>query len=156
ARSKRRLRQRQFTRVVSAARLRLLPADMTNGGQLCENGSEVTLRLTSLQIEEMQAALRNFEGAFDTPARRPRCLVLGSDLNSLYRLPLLPRPVMTRTIELELSSAVAADRQSVLQHVASLAGVNEELRPILRMTAPRSFRDRSLFEWPVGQPLFRS
>ncbi|HTV25858.1 MAG TPA: hypothetical protein VMG12_44480 [Polyangiaceae bacterium] len=63
---------------------------------------------------------------------------------------------MTRTIELEVASALAAERRTVLAHAASLAGVNQELYPIFRMTAPRAFRERSLFEWPVGKPLFRS
>jgi hypothetical protein len=61
-----------------------------------------------------------------------------------------------RIIELEVASDLAADPQTVLAHVGTLAGVNQELRPIFTMTAPRSFRERSLFQAPVGRPLFRS
>lgn len=59
-------------------------------------------------------------------------------------------------VEVEVTSALLAERRTVLAHIATLDGVNRELHPILRMTAPRSYRERSLFEWPVGQPLFRS
>jgi hypothetical protein len=61
-----------------------------------------------------------------------------------------------RVIELQIASDLAADPQAVLAHVGTLAGVNQELRPIFTMTAPRSFRGRSLFQAPVGRPLFRS
>ncbi len=55
-----------------------------------------------------------------------------------------------------VSSDLAADRPAVLAHIATLEGVNQELAPLLAMTAPPSFRGRSLFEAPIGEPLFRS
>ncbi len=63
---------------------------------------------------------------------------------------------MRRSFEIEMTSDLAADRQTVLKHIGTLDGVNHELRPIFSMTAPRSFRGRSFFEAPIGAPLFRS
>lgn len=63
---------------------------------------------------------------------------------------------MARTIEVEVASELAADPRTVLGHIGTLEGVNQELWPIFIMTAPRAFRGRSLFEAPVGRPLFRS
>lgn len=63
---------------------------------------------------------------------------------------------MARTIKVEVTSDLAADRRVVLSHVATFDGVNQELRPLLTMTAPSPWREHSLFEAPVGKPLFRS
>lgn len=38
----------------------------------------------------------------------------------------------------------------------SMADVNAELRPLVRMTAPLAWRARPLLGWGTGQPLFRS
>ena len=38
----------------------------------------------------------------------------------------------------------------------TMDGVNAELSPLVRMTAPGSFLARSIPEWPVKQPLFSS
>ncbi len=35
-------------------------------------------------------------------------------------------------------------------------GVNAELYPLVRMTAPEAWSTRSILDWPVGQRLFRS
>jgi hypothetical protein len=56
----------------------------------------------------------------------------------------------------ELASDLAAPQPDVLAHAATIAGANRELGPLLRMTIPRSFRELTLFDAPVGQPLFRS
>jgi hypothetical protein len=37
-----------------------------------------------------------------------------------------------------------------------MTGVNHELGPLLRMTAPPAYRTRTLFDAPVGRPVFRS
>lgn len=63
---------------------------------------------------------------------------------------------MTSEILIELAIELARDKQTVLGHVGDLRGVNWELGPLLHMTAPRSFADRSLFEARAGAPLFRS
>ena len=38
----------------------------------------------------------------------------------------------------------------------TMQGVNSELKPLVRMTAPAAFSGKSIFEWPVRQKLFRS
>lgn len=38
----------------------------------------------------------------------------------------------------------------------SLEEVNDELAPLVRMTAPAAFRNLPLTDWPTGQPLFTS
>jgi hypothetical protein len=56
----------------------------------------------------------------------------------------------------ELASDLAADSAALLAHATAMAGVNKELGPLLRMTAPHAYRDMTLFDAPVGTPLFRS
>lgn len=63
---------------------------------------------------------------------------------------------MTSSIAFEMAVELSADKRTVLEHASVFDGVNRELRPIFRMTAPRAFRHRSLFEAPTGKPLFRS
>ena len=55
----------------------------------------------------------------------------------------------------EIASELAEDGRVVLAHAATWAGVDDELRPLQRMTAG-PFRGRSLFEARTGEPLFRS
>lgn len=50
-------------------------------------------------------------------------------------------------------SALAAAPEVVWAHATSVAGVNHELGPVLRMTAPDGV---SLEQAPLGTPLFRS
>jgi hypothetical protein len=38
----------------------------------------------------------------------------------------------------------------------TLRGVNAELFPLVKMTAPETWSSRSILEWPVQQPLFKS
>ncbi len=38
----------------------------------------------------------------------------------------------------------------------TMAGVNAELHPLVRMTAPESFSARSILDWPQQQRLFQS
>lgn len=63
---------------------------------------------------------------------------------------------MPRERHVELSSDLKAEPHEVLAHIATLDGANEELRPWLEMTVPPSYRSRSLFDAPIGEPLFRS
>lgn len=57
--------------------------------------------------------------------------------------------------EFEFSSELPVDQALILEQL-NLAGVNAELMPLLRMTAPAQWRDKSLFCWPTQQPLFNS
>jgi ligand-binding SRPBCC domain-containing protein len=56
----------------------------------------------------------------------------------------------------ERSTALAAPADRVWAHVTTLAGVNDELRPWMRMTAPRHLRDASLAELPLNERICRS
>src|SRR5260221_10670916 len=56
----------------------------------------------------------------------------------------------------EYTSHMDADKDVVLAHATSFVGVNKELGPFLRMTAPEQYRSKSLFEAPVGVAIFRS
>jgi len=53
------------------------------------------------------------------------------------------------------SSDLAASADAVLATL-TLAGVNAELRPLVRMTAPAHWARVPLHEWPEQQVLFRS
>jgi len=63
---------------------------------------------------------------------------------------------MNTSISFAISSDLQADKATVLGHATAMRGVNRELGPLLRMTAPRAYREMTLFDAPVGQPLFRS
>ncbi len=55
-----------------------------------------------------------------------------------------------------VSSIVAAPPDVVWNRVASFDGVNHELMPLVRMTAPRAFRRIDPAVVPIGRPWFRS
>ena len=38
----------------------------------------------------------------------------------------------------------------------TMDGVNAELRPLVRMTAPKQWREQSILQWPTKRPLFKS
>jgi hypothetical protein len=56
----------------------------------------------------------------------------------------------------EQSSVVAADADDVWARAISEEGINDELRPILRMTMPAALRDKTIDDVEVGVPLGRS
>ena len=58
--------------------------------------------------------------------------------------------------DVEMTSLVAAPRQAVWERVASVAGVNHELGPFLRMTAPSDVGDIDPATAPIGSRWFRS
>ncbi len=59
-------------------------------------------------------------------------------------------------MRVERSSALAADAERVWAWVTTFAGVNDELRPWLRMTAPRRLRETTLDEVELGRRVCRS
>lgn len=61
-----------------------------------------------------------------------------------------------KTLYFSLSIDLDAPRDRVLAHAGSMDGVNQELAPFMRMTAPAAYRARSIFEATPGPPLFRS
>lgn len=60
-----------------------------------------------------------------------------------------------KTREFRESVDLPVPAQAVLDNL-HLAGVNEELRPLVRMTCPAGSEKRPIFEWPAGQTLFAS
>ena len=56
----------------------------------------------------------------------------------------------------EQSSVVAAPADDVWGRAVSEEGINDELRPILRMTMPRALRGKTIDDVEVGVPLGRS
>jgi ligand-binding SRPBCC domain-containing protein len=55
-------------------------------------------------------------------------------------------------IALTFASVVAAPPDAVWRHATTMEGVNDELRPLVRMTAPQGTID----DLPLGEPAFRS
>jgi ligand-binding SRPBCC domain-containing protein len=56
----------------------------------------------------------------------------------------------------EQTSTLPADAGEVWGRAVTAAGINDELRPILRMTMPASLRDKTIDHVTVGEPLGRS
>lgn len=54
------------------------------------------------------------------------------------------------------ASQLAAPRAVVWERVATMAGVNDELAPLARMTHPPEAASQSLADVPLGRPAFRS
>lgn len=63
---------------------------------------------------------------------------------------------MRPTRSVSRSVALAAPAERVWKRAARIEGVNAELRPILRMTAPRRLRGASIEDLEVGVPAGRS
>jgi ligand-binding SRPBCC domain-containing protein len=60
------------------------------------------------------------------------------------------------SFRLVFESLLSAPEGEVWAEVSTLEGVNRELSPWIRMTAPAEARGRSLEEAPIGEPLFAS
>ena len=58
--------------------------------------------------------------------------------------------------KLQFSSDLAAPAAKVWEQVSTMAGVNAELHPLMRMTAPAAFAAAKLEEAPLNQTLFQS
>lgn len=64
---------------------------------------------------------------------------------------------MVLSFRVSQSSLLSADRLAVWRHMTRMAGVNEELMPVFRMTFPSYAADLSLFERSMlGHHLFTS
>ena len=59
-----------------------------------------------------------------------------------------------RSVEIE--SVLAAPPDVVWERVSTLGGVNDELRPLMRMTAPARVRALDPSEVVLGERIFRS
>ena len=58
--------------------------------------------------------------------------------------------------EFQLTIRLRADVDLVASEVLSVCGVNYELGPLLKMTAPKPWAEKPISQWPVGTRLFRS
>jgi ligand-binding SRPBCC domain-containing protein len=63
---------------------------------------------------------------------------------------------MSRAATITVTSRVHADAQRVWAHAQTMAGVNAELAPFVRMTVPRHARGLTIDEAPLGEVAFRS
>jgi ligand-binding SRPBCC domain-containing protein len=54
---------------------------------------------------------------------------------------------MTGEVHFEITSPLTAPADVVWKHAGSMAGVNYELMPLVRMTAPRRFRELHIEDW---------
>jgi hypothetical protein len=59
-------------------------------------------------------------------------------------------------IRVQRTSRIPAAPDDVWARVTSIAGVNHELRPWMRMTVPRHLRSANLEDLPLGEPAGRS
>jgi hypothetical protein len=59
-------------------------------------------------------------------------------------------------IDLEFETRLAADAERVWEHATSMAGVNYELGPLVRMTAPRRAKELRIDDAPLGEVAFTS
>jgi ligand-binding SRPBCC domain-containing protein len=66
------------------------------------------------------------------------------------------RPLPESALRFEVSSVVAAPAERVWQRIATMAGVNDELAPIFRMTHPRDVDTLGPENVVPGVRLFRS
>lgn len=57
---------------------------------------------------------------------------------------------------LEISSHLKADAAEVWRHATSFAGINDELMPLMRMTAPADWNVLASGRIGLGERLFRS
>jgi hypothetical protein len=67
-----------------------------------------------------------------------------------------PELERSETYALTFASELEASMASVWEVVATMKGVNEELSPWLRMTAPPEARNLRIEDAPVGRPMFAS
>src|SRR4051812_6023641 len=61
-----------------------------------------------------------------------------------------------RQIDRRFSVDLAASAGEVAQRAFTMAGVNDELRPFVRMSTPAAAKGLSISDAPVGEVLFRS
>ncbi|WP_290537229.1 hypothetical protein [Alcanivorax sp.] len=58
-------------------------------------------------------------------------------------------------MKFEVSSNLKISPEDVSE-LLTMRGVNRELSPIIRMTAPADWSSKPIFEWPTGKELFSS
>ena len=63
---------------------------------------------------------------------------------------------MSRTISLQFASSLHSSREAVWEWITSVEGIRAEMRPVLRMTVPKSLRGLADVQITPGRRLFRS
>ncbi|HUC00666.1 MAG TPA: hypothetical protein VMS11_12655 [Solirubrobacterales bacterium] len=63
---------------------------------------------------------------------------------------------MRRRAEIRVGSRLQAPPEVIWARVITAAGVNDELRPLLRMTVPRGLEDFNIDDVEIGRPIGRS
>lgn len=66
------------------------------------------------------------------------------------------RPISARAAEITIASRLDASPEAVWDRVTTPAGINDEMRPYLRMTMPRGLERIDPAEVELGRPLGRS
>ncbi len=89
-----------------------------------------------------------------TRARSPSILITPSCTG--FAQPLASRPVRGTPITVEVTSRLRGSVDEVWAHASTMAGVNRELAPWVRMTVPREARGRRLSEMDPGREAFSS
>ena len=56
----------------------------------------------------------------------------------------------------EIETPLAVSPEQLSADLLNMAGVNNELYPLLKMTAPRQWIEKPIFQWPVNSTLFSS
>lgn len=56
----------------------------------------------------------------------------------------------------QLSSTLKQDANTVRKNIFTMKGVNAELYPFIKMTAPNDYITKSILEWPKNEFLFNS
>ncbi len=59
-------------------------------------------------------------------------------------------------IEFEYSSELKIDAEILRKDAFTMKGVNFELFPLVKMTSPTHYSDKSILEWPKNQRVFTS
>lgn len=63
---------------------------------------------------------------------------------------------MKRRAEFELTTALKCDAETAWARMTTMDGINDEFRPLLKMTAPRSVKEAGLAAVTPGQRVCRS
>lgn len=61
-----------------------------------------------------------------------------------------------KILRFEMQSLLQAEHLLVSCEILTMSGVNYELFPFAKMTAPGHWKDKPISEWPIGKNLFAS
>ena len=58
--------------------------------------------------------------------------------------------------KIEIESKIVGDPDQISSDLLTMRGVNYELLPIVKMSAPAEWANKPINEWPLGQEIFTS